>query len=46
MIGVAEAVAIVWVSAGYRDVIPLFVLAAVLFLKPQGIFGRPPERVI
>lgn len=38
-IGVVESLSIGFISSGYKDVISLLILLAVLFFKPQGLFG-------
>lgn len=46
LIGISEQVAVIWIPADYRDLIPLGVLAIVLLTRPQGLFGRQPQRVV
>lgn len=38
-IGIIESLSIGFISSGYKDVISLIILLAVLFFKPQGLFG-------
>jgi branched-chain amino acid transport system permease protein len=46
LIGISEQVAVIWIPADYRDLVPLAVLAIVLVTRPQGLFGRPPRRMV
>ena len=39
VLGVAEALAAGYVSSAYKDAVAFLVLIAVLFVRPQGIFG-------
>lgn len=39
LIGVIESLSVGFISSGYKDVISLLILLAVLFLRPQGLFG-------
>jgi len=46
VLGVAEALAAGYVSSAYKDAVAFLVLIAVLFVRPQGIFGaRASDRV-
>ena len=40
VIGVAENVSVLYISAGYKQVIPFILLIAVLYIRPNGIFGQ------
>ena len=40
LLGVLESMSIAFLSSAYKDAIALFVLLAVLFVRPQGLFGR------
>ena len=40
LLGVLESLSVGFLSSTYKDVISLVVLLAVLFLRPQGLFGR------
>ena len=44
LIGVAESLAILWVDVDIRNLVPLPLLAAILLIRPQGLFGRRVER--
>jgi len=39
-IGVAESLCAGYLSSGYKDAVALIALLAVLFVKPEGLFGR------
>lgn len=39
-IGIVEAVSTLYVPTDYRDAVAFIVIAAVLLLRPQGLFGR------
>jgi branched-chain amino acid transport system permease protein len=39
-LGLLEALAIVWVSSAYKDVVAFSFLIAIMILRPQGILGR------
>lgn len=41
VLGMLESMSIAFVSSTYKDAIALIVLLAVLFVRPQGIMGRP-----
>jgi branched-chain amino acid transport system permease protein len=43
IIGILESMGAGLVSSGYKDAIALFVLLAVLWLKPSGLFGSAEE---
>ncbi len=45
VLGFAEAFSSAYAGVGTAQLVPLLVLAAVLLLRPQGIFGRRLERV-
>jgi branched-chain amino acid transport system permease protein len=46
LIGLLEAFAAGYVSSAYKDAVAFLVILAVLFARPQGLFGRArPERV-
>lgn len=40
VIGLAENLAVLYISAGYKQVVPFILLIAVLYVRPNGIFGR------
>jgi branched-chain amino acid transport system permease protein len=46
LLGVVSNLAAAYVSTQYRDAIPLFLLIAVILLRPQGLFGRAEERTV
>ena len=46
VVGLMEAFAAGYVSSAYKDAVAFLVILAVLFARPQGLFGRAkPERV-
>jgi branched-chain amino acid transport system permease protein len=46
LVGLLEAFAAGYVSSAYKDAVAFLVILAVLFARPQGLFGRArPERV-
>lgn len=44
ILGLAEAFSITYLSTAIAQLLPLLVLAVVLFARPQGLFGRVTER--
>ena len=46
LLGVVDNLAAVYLSAQYRGAIPLFLLVAVILLRPQGLLGRAEERTV
>lgn len=44
VLGMAEAFGVAYLNAGFAQLVPLVVLAAVLLIRPQGIFGRVSAR--
>lgn len=40
LLGVVESLSVAFISSTYKDAIALVVLLLVLFLKPEGLFGR------
>ncbi len=46
IIGILESLGAGFVSSGYKDAIALFVLLAVLWLKPSGLFGSEEESAL
>ena len=40
VLGLVESLSVAFISSTYKDAIALVVLLAVLFLRPQGLFGR------
>jgi branched-chain amino acid transport system permease protein len=40
VLGLIEALAIVWVSSAYKDVVAFSVIIAIMILMPHGILGR------
>lgn len=45
LVGVLEAFTGLYLSSTYRDVIVFAILIAVLLIRPQGLLGKPEERV-
>jgi branched-chain amino acid transport system permease protein len=43
LLGVVESLSVAFISSTYKDAIALVVLLAVLFIRPQGLFGRSAE---
>jgi branched-chain amino acid transport system permease protein len=43
LLGAAQAVAIVFFGAGFKNVVALTILLVVLFAFPSGIFGHPSK---
>jgi branched-chain amino acid transport system permease protein len=41
-LGILESLAVGVVSAGYKDAVAFVILLAVLFVRPQGLFGQKP----
>jgi branched-chain amino acid transport system permease protein len=46
LIGVIDSLSSVLVSAGFRPLVIFVVLLSILLIRPQGIFGTPPGRVV
>jgi branched-chain amino acid transport system permease protein len=44
VLGMAEAFGVAYLNSGFAQLVPLVVLAAVLLIRPQGIFGRVAAR--
>jgi branched-chain amino acid transport system permease protein len=44
VLGMAEAFGVAYLNAGFAQLVPLVVLAIVLLVRPQGIFGRVAAR--
>jgi branched-subunit amino acid ABC-type transport system permease component len=40
VLGLAEVFSIVWIGSGWRDAVAFSLLFAILFIRPQGLFGR------
>ncbi len=40
MVGLAENLSVLFISPGYKQAMPFLVLLAVLFIRPQGLFGE------
>lgn len=40
IVGIAEAVAVLWIGAQWRAAVAFVILVAILLLRPQGLFGR------
>jgi branched-chain amino acid transport system permease protein len=40
LVGLAENLSLLFISAGYKTAMPFLVLLAVLLLRPQGLFGE------
>jgi branched-chain amino acid transport system permease protein len=43
-LGLAESLAIVFVSSGYKDVVAMSILIVVMIIAPQGLLGRERRR--
>lgn len=46
LLGVIDNLAAAYISTQYRGAIPLFLLIAVIMLRPQGLMGRVEERTV
>jgi branched-chain amino acid transport system permease protein len=46
LIGVIDNLAAVYVSASYRQAVPLALLVLIILFRPQGLLGRKQERAI
>ena len=46
ILGVVSNLCAAYISAKYRDAFPLFLLIAVILLRPQGLVGRREERSV
>jgi branched-chain amino acid transport system permease protein len=46
LLGVIDNFVAAYLSAQYRAAIPLFLLIAVILLRPQGLLGRAEERTV
>src|SRR5205809_4845847 len=46
LLGVVDNFVAAYLSAQYRAAIPLFLLIAVILLRPQGLLGRVEERTV
>ena len=46
LLGIADNLAAAYVSTQYRGAVPLFLLIAVILLRPQGLFGKAEERTV
>lgn len=46
LLGVVDNLGAAYVSTQYRGAIPLFLLVAVILLRPQGLLGRAEERTV
>ena len=46
ILGVVDNLSAVYISAQYRGAIPLFMLIAMILLRPQGLLGRRVERAV
>ena len=46
MIGVINNLTVAYLSAAYRDAIPLILLIVVILFKPEGLLGRREERTV
>jgi branched-chain amino acid transport system permease protein len=46
LLGVVDNLAATYISTQYRAAIPLFLLIAVILLRPQGLLGRGEERTV
>jgi branched-chain amino acid transport system permease protein len=45
-LGLVESLSVAYISSTYKDAIALVVLLAVLFLRPQGLFGRAAKEKV
>ncbi len=46
ILGVLESMGAGLISSGYKDAIAFIILLLILFIRPQGLFGKPEsERV-
>jgi branched-chain amino acid transport system permease protein len=45
-LGLVESLSVAYISSTYKDAIALVVLLAVLFLRPQGLFGRASKEKV
>ena len=46
VLGVVDNLSAAYISAQYRGAFPLFLLIAVILLKPEGLVGRREERTV
>ena len=46
LLGIADNLAAAYVSTQYRSAVPLFLLIAVILLRPQGLLGTAEERTV
>ncbi|MDQ6621478.1 MAG: branched-chain amino acid ABC transporter permease [Pseudomonadota bacterium] len=46
LLGILDNVVAAYLSAAYRAAIPLFLLIAVILVRPQGLLGRAEERTV
>jgi branched-chain amino acid transport system permease protein len=46
LLGIVDNLAATYISTQYRAAIPLFLLIAVILLRPQGLLGRGEERTV
>jgi len=46
VVGVIDNLAAAYVSTAYRQAVPLFLLVAIILLRPQGLVGRREERAV
>lgn len=46
IVGVVDNLAAAYVSASYRQAVPLFLLVLVILFRPQGLLGRKQERAV
>ena len=44
VIGITEALAVVGLSSGYKDVVALAIMVAMMIMMPNGILGRAGRR--
>ena len=46
LLGIVDNLAAAYISTQYRSAVPLFILLAVILVRPQGLMGRKDERTV
>ena len=46
LVGVIQNWSGTYLSSAYREFIPLVLMIIVILWRPQGLFGRPEERIV